>query len=134
VNNKIKFREPFRPFAPSVLSEATGKYFELPGGDCSLPMRFMHVVLPVKSEHLERVPAVSHMGTARVQAVHEDTNPLFHDLIRQFGDAAGVPMVLNTSFNVRGEPIVNTPHNALDTFANSGIDTLVLGNYVIDKR
>jgi carbamoyltransferase len=73
------------------------------------------------------------MGTARLQVVDKTTSPLYHELIRRFDEATGVPMVLNTSFNVRGEPIVNTPQNALSTFINSGIDTLVMGDYIIEK-
>ena len=133
VNTKIKFREPFRPFAPSVLAEAADQYFEIPDPKSSMPARFMLLVAPVKDDKKEAIPAVNHMGTARLQTVHEDRNPLYHRLIGRFGEAKGVPVVLNTSFNVRGEPIVNTPENALNTFAKSGIDTLVMGNFIVDK-
>ena len=133
VNTKIKFREPFRPFAPSVLAEAADEYFDLPESDSRMPSRFMLLVVPVKDEKREVIPAVSHMGTARVQTVHQDSNPLYHRLIERFGEATGVPVLLNTSFNVRGEPIVNTPEDTLDTFAKSGIDTLVMGNFILDK-
>ena len=133
VNNKIKFREPFRPFAPSVLAEALPKYFDVPSSGYDSPSRFMLLVLPVAAAHVDAIPAVNHMGTARPQAVYTETNTLYHDLIAGFGDATGVPLILNTSFNVRGEPIVNTPEDAINTFLNSGIDTLVMGNYIIDK-
>ena len=133
VNNKIKFREPFRPFAPSVLVEASEKYFDLPNAESSLPARFMLQVVPVREDQQDVIPAVNHLGTARIQTVSKDVSPLYHQLIGAFGDATGVPILLNTSFNVRGEPIVNSPSDALNTFANSGIDTLVLGNYFIDK-
>ena len=133
VNNKIKFREPFRPFAPSVLAEALPKYFDVPASGFDMPNRFMLLVLPVAAEHADAIPAVNHMGTARPQAVYTETNPLYYDLIAGFGDATGVPLIMNTSFNVRGEPIVNTPENAINTFLNSGIDTLVMGNYFVDK-
>lgn len=133
VNNKIKFREPFRPFAPSVVVEACPQYFDLPQSDQSMPARFMLLVVPVLPEKQKTIPAVSHMGTARVQTVHKDVNPLYHQLIKQFGEATGVPVLLNTSLNVRGEPIVNTPEDALSTFANSGIDSLVMGNFLVDK-
>jgi carbamoyltransferase len=73
------------------------------------------------------------MGTARVQTVHSDTNPMYHRLIQTFGDATGVPVLLNTSFNVRGEPVVDTPQDALKTFDDSGLDSLVLGDFIIDK-
>ena len=133
VNNKIKFREPFRPFAPSVLVDRASDYFEVENVEDSMPSRFMLLVVPVKDSERDTVPAVSHMGTARIQTVHEDTNPLYYKLIDKFGQATGVPVILNTSFNVKGEPVVNTPENALDTFAKSGIDTLVMGNHIVDK-
>ncbi|MCH7652054.1 MAG: hypothetical protein IIB14_00125, partial [Chloroflexi bacterium] len=133
VNNKIKFREPFRPFAPSVLVDKASDYFEVENVEDSMPSRFMLLVVPVKDSERDTVPAVSHMGTARIQTVHEDTNPLYYKLIDKFGQATGVPVILNTSFNVKGEPVVNTPENALDTFAKSGIDTLVMGNHIVDK-
>ena len=133
VNNKIKFREPFRPFAPSVLAEELPKYFDVPDAGFDMPNRFMLLVVPVKAEHAGTIPAVNHMGTARPQAVHKETNSLYYNLIERFRVASGVPLILNTSFNVRGEPIVNSPENAINTFLNSGIDTLVMGNYLVDK-
>ena len=133
VNTKIKFREPFRPFAPSVLAESAGEYFQVPETPDSMPDRFMLLVHPVRDDKRDVIPAVSHMGTARIQTVHRDANPRYYDLIHRFGEATGVPVVLNTSFNVRGEPIVNTPGDALNTFANSGIDTLVMGDVIVDK-
>ena len=133
VNTKIKFREPFRPFAPSVLAESAEDYFELPKAASSMPARFMLLVAPVRPEKREVIPAVSHMGTARLQTVHRETNSLYYDLIKGVGTATGVPVVLNTSFNLRGEPIVATPENALSTFAASGLDSLVIDHYIIDK-
>lgn len=133
INNKIKFREPFRPFAPSVLSEKAEEYFDFDSSKSSYPARFMLLVVPVRDEQQYNVPAISHQGTARIQTVHSVANPLYHDLIKNFGEATGVPLLLNTSFNVRGEPIVNTPDDALNTFSNSGIDTLVMGNFVVRK-
>ena len=133
VNTKIKFREPFRPFAPSVLAESADKYFDLSNPQGSMPARFMLLVVPVKEDKQDAIPAVNHNGTARLQTVHKDTNPRYHNLIESFGQETGVPVLLNTSFNVRGEPIVNTPENALDTFAKSGIDTLVMGDFIVDK-
>jgi carbamoyltransferase len=134
VNNKIKFREPFRPFAPAVLAEASHEYFDLPEPERHMPARFMLLVVPVHEDKQGVVPAVSHMGTARIQTVQKETNPIFHQLIKSFGEATGVPVLMNTSFNVRGEPIVNSPQDALKTFANSGIDSLVMGDYLIDKE
>ena len=133
VNNKIKFREPFRPFAPSVLGESTQEFFDLPDANDRMPARFMLLVVPVHQDKQEVVPAVSHMGSSRIQIVHQETNPIFHKLISGFRDATGVPLLLNTSFNVRGEPIVHSPLDALNTFKNSGIDTVILGNHLIDK-
>ena len=133
VNQKIKFREPFRPFAPAVVAEAAEQYFELNSSIDISPTRFMLMVVPTREEKQNDIPAVTHMGTARVQTVHPEVSPLFHQLIGRFGEATGVPVVLNTSFNVQGEPIVNTPKDALNTFANSGIDTLVMGKFVIHK-
>ena len=133
VNTKIKFREPFRPFAPSVLAEEAERFFDLPGAEANMPARFMLLVVPVREGEQETIPAVNHMGTARIQTVHKDVSPLYYQVIQRFGEATGVPVLLNTSFNVRGEPIVNTPADALNTFANSGIDTLVIGNYISEK-
>ena len=133
VNTKIKFREPFRPFAPAVLAEASEQYFELSDPNRHLPARFMLLVVPVLEHQQGAIPAVSHMGTARIQTVYNDASPLYYQIINKFGEATGVPVLLNTSFNVRGEPIVNSPENALNTFVNSGIDTLVMGNYLLEK-
>ena len=133
VNTKIKFREPFRPFAPAVLAEESEKYFELPDPDRHMPARFMLLVVPVREDKQDIIPAVTHMGTARIQTVYQESSPLYHQLIQKFGAATGVPVLLNTSFNVRGEPIVNTPADALNTFVNSGIDSLVLGNYLVER-
>ena len=133
VNTKIKFREPFRPFAPAVLVDSSKEYFDLPDPESNLPARFMLLVVPVLDHKQEVIPAVSHLGTARIQTVRQDFNPAYHRLISQFGDATGVPVVLNTSFNVQGEPIVNSPADAVNTFVNSGIDTLIMGNFIIER-
>jgi carbamoyltransferase len=134
VNVKIKFREPFRPFAPSVLSEKAGDYFALSDAAGHFPARFMLYVVDVKPEKRETIPAITHVdGTGRLQTVRQELNPRYYRLIESFGQATGVPIVLNTSFNLKGEPIVNTPQEAFNTFSRSGMDTLVLGNYVIEK-
>ncbi len=131
VNTKIKFREPYRPFAPSVLADQSERYFDLPNPTSHDPARFMLLVVPVKND---AVPAVTHVdNSARLQTVYRDTNPRYHELIRRFGEATGVPVVLNTSFNLKGEPIVTTPDNALNTFFASEMDTLVLGNHIVHK-
>jgi len=141
VNVKIKFREPFRPFAPSIAAERAGEYFEAfpaeNGADAAsrnYPATFMLLVFPVKEEKQPIIPAVTHVdGSGRLQTVHRDTNPLYYRLIEKFGEATGVPVVLNTSFNLKGEPIVSTIQNAYNTFAKSGMDTLVAGRFLIRK-
>ncbi|MGH7305164.1 MAG: carbamoyltransferase family protein [Candidatus Rokuibacteriota bacterium] len=134
VNTKVKLREPFRPFAPSVLTDRAGDFFELPDPRRHLPARFMLYVVDVKDAAKARLPAVTHVdGTARLQTVDREVCPRYHRLIEAFGAATGVPMVLNTSFNLQGEPIVNTPAEALGTFWRSGMDTLVLGDHMIEK-
>jgi carbamoyltransferase len=135
VNTKIKFREPFRPFAPSVLSDHARTYFEMPGtnGHRPDPLKFMLAVLPVRDAAQETIPACSHMGTGRLQTVERDANPRYYGLIERFGEATGVPVLLNTSFNLRGEPIVTTPQNALNTFFKSGLDLLVMDHVLVRK-
>jgi carbamoyltransferase len=134
VNVKIKFREPFRPFAPSVLAEAAERFFDLPDAPRHFPARFMLYVVDVKEGQGDVLPAITHVdGTARLQTVHRAESPLYYKLIERFGQATGVPVILNTSFNLKGEPIVTTPANAFSTFARSGMDTLVLGNCLVTK-
>ncbi len=135
VNTKIKFREPYRPFAPSVLAERAGEFFEITEPECRYPARFMLYVVRVRPEKQGIIPAVTHVdGTGRLQAVHRDTNPRYYGLIERFGRATGVPVLLNTSFNLRGEPIVNTPAEAYSTFVRSEMDVLVLGQCIVVKR
>ncbi len=135
VNTKIKFREPYRPFAPSVLADAAERYFELPDACRHMPARFMLLVVPVRKEHHATLPAITHVdGSGRLQTVVKDTNSLYYSLIERFGQATGVPVVLNTSFNLKGEPIVTTPANAHWTFSKSDMDLLVLGNVLVRKR
>ena len=134
VNTKIKFREPYRPFAPSVLAEAAETYFDLPDAVKHYPARYMLYVVPVRPSKQEVLPAITHVdGTGRLQTVFRDANPRYYQLIERFGQATGVPAVLNTSFNLKGEPIVNTPANAFNTFSKSEMDTLVLGNFIVEK-
>jgi carbamoyltransferase len=134
VNTKIKFREPFRPFAPVVLEERTQEFFDLPNAATLYPARYMLLVAPIHEDKQPDIPAVTHVnGTGRLQTVKRATNPAYYRVIEQFGQATGVPVLLNTSFNLRGEPLVDTPANALATFAHSDIDTLVLGNLVVEK-
>jgi carbamoyltransferase len=134
VNVKIKFREPFRPFAPSVLADRAPEYFECSEQSGQYVNRFMLNVVPVRTEKRQVVPAITHVdGTGRLQTVSEESNPRYFRLIKAFGDATGVPIVLNTSFNLRGEPIVNTPQQAFNTFSRSGMDALLLGEYLVEK-
>jgi carbamoyltransferase len=134
VNAKVKFREPYRPFAPSVLSQCAGKYFDLAQAPCHYPARYMLYVVPVRENHRNTLPAITHVdGTARLQTVFCDQSPRYYSLIERFAQATGVPVLLNTSFNLKGEPIVNTAANAFDTFSKSEIDTLVLENFLIEK-
>jgi carbamoyltransferase len=126
VNAKIKFREAFRPFAPSVLYEKSQKYFSLAGES-----PYMLLTAPVKNSEL---PAVTHVdGTARLQTVRREQNPLFYDLLAEFEKKTGCPVLLNTSFNLRGEPMVSSPEDAYLTFLASGVDYLVLGSFLLDK-
>jgi carbamoyltransferase len=134
VNGKIKFREAFRPFAPSLPIEKATKYFDTKKED-SFPFRFMLYVAPVKKDRQEELGAVTHKdGTARPQFVDKNIHPLYHKLIYSFGKKTGTPVLLNTSFNLRGEPIVNTTEEAYATFMKSGIDTLVVKNFVVEKK
>lgn len=134
VNAKIKFREPYRPFAPSVLAEQTEAFFELPNATQHFPARYMLYVVPVKEDQRPVLPAITHVdGTARPQMVFRDQSPRYYGLIERFWQSSGVPVVLNTSFNLRGEPIVASPADALNTFAKSEMDSLVLEDLMVDK-
>ena len=129
INAKVKFREWFRPFAPSVLKEAAHLYFEMPEGFDS---PFMLLVPQVRPEWRTKLPAITHEdGTGRVQTVERDIAPLYYDLIQRWSEVSGAPVVLNTSFNVRGEPIVTTPENAYQTFMRTGMDVLVMGGFML---
>ena len=129
LNARIKHREPFRPFAPSILAEATGEWFEQ---DYTSP--FMVLVYKTRPEKRQLIPAVNHIDdTGRLQTVDEGVSPRYHRLIREFDRLTGVPIVLNTSFN-ENEPIVMTPAEAVDTFVKTRMDLLVLGNYVVRRN
>ena len=133
VNTKIKFREPFRPFAPVVLRERAPEYFDYPQVAVHDTPRYMLMVAPIKEDKQTEIHAVNHEGTGRLQSIDRETNSRYYDVVQQFGEATGVPIVLNTSFNLRGEPIVNTPREAYNTFRNSDIDMLVLGSHIVRK-
>ena len=128
LNDRIKRREPFRPFAPSILEEATGEYFEKGYLD-----PFMIKVYSIRPDKHSIIPAVTHVdGSGRLQTVNKEENPLYWKLIKEFENLTGIPIVLNTSFN-ENEPIVNTPNEALDCFLRTRMDVLVLKNFVICK-
>ena len=128
LNARIKRREPFRPFAPSILEERVGDYFEE-----SYPDPFMIKVYPVRPEKRSEIPAVTHVdGTGRLQTVSAEQNPRYWQLIKAFERTTGVPVVLNTSFN-ENEPIVNTPAEALQCFLRTKMDRLVLGDWVLER-
>jgi carbamoyltransferase len=150
LNLKIKYRESFRPFAPSVLAEDAEQYFEMKSDS-----PYMLLVQEVKEEHLKELPdnyhsmplreklayerstfpAITHIDfSARIQTVHKETNPRYWKLLNAFKEKTGVGMVVNTSFNVRGEPIVCTPEDAYKCFMNTEMDYLVIGDYVFDKN
>ena len=150
MNLKIKFRESFRPFAPAVIAEKAAEYFEI---NCDSP--YMLLTFPVKKERRlavseddiklsgldklkvvrSEIPAVTHIDySARVQTVHKETNPLFHQLLTEFESQCGVPALINTSFNVRDEPIVCDPMDAFRCFMRTKMDYLVLGNYLLNKK
>jgi carbamoyltransferase len=134
VNAKIKFREPYRPFAPSVLAECAEKYFDLAQAQCHHPARYMLYVVPVRESQRSALPAITHVdGTGRLQTVFRDQSPRYYGLIERFGRATGVPVLLNTSFNLKGEPIVSTPAEAFSTFSRSEMDCLVLENFMVER-
>ncbi len=133
VNTKIKFREPFRPFAPVILRECAPEYFDYPNVEKHEAPRYMLMVSPIRSDKQDKIEAVCHEGTGRLQAIERETNPRYYDVIKGFGQATGVPVVLNTSFNLRGEPIVTSPEDAFNTFSNSHIDMLVLNSFLVRK-
>jgi len=129
LNVKIKFREGFRPFAPSVLADKAAEWFEI---DCESP--YMLLVAQVR-EGKRVIPSVTHVdNSARLQTVTREQNALYYDLIAEFDKITGVPIVINTSFNVRGEPIVCTPNDAYLCFMRTNMDHLVMGSFLLDKK
>ena len=129
LNSRIKHRESFRPFAPSILEEKTDEYFQE-----NHPSPFMLLVFDVKPDKRSKIPAVTHVdNTGRVQTVTREENGLFYDLVVAFEKITGIPVILNTSFNVQGMPIVNSPDDALDCFFSTEMDYLVMGDYLVTK-
>jgi len=130
VNKKIKFREEFRPFAPAILEERVSDYFEI---DCPSP--YMLLVAQVRPEKKGKIPAVTHVeGSARIQTVNQTQSSLFYSVLQEFERLTGCPVLLNTSFNLKGEPIVCTPQDAYFTFIRSGLDYLIMGSFILDKK
>ena len=129
LNSRIKYREPFRPFCPSILSERVGEYFET-----DYPSPFMVMAYKIKPNQRDRIPAVTHGdGTGRLQTVEREVNPRYWNLIYKFGKVTGVPVLLNTSFN-ENEPIVQTPNQAIDCFLRTRMDTLSIGGFILHKE
>jgi carbamoyltransferase len=134
VNARIKFREAFRPFAPAVLSEHADDWFEIPA-----PLRcsthHMMATVPVRQQCREKIPATTHVdGSARVQLVDAERQPIFHQLLSSVYERTGVPIVLNTSFNLRGEPIVSSPIDAAATLLRSELDALYIEGFRVTRH
>lgn len=134
VNKKIKFREPFRPFAASVLAERAPEFFDVDGQSELSPERFMLSVCPVLEAKREIIPSITHVdGSCRVHLVFREVNPLFYDLIARLGEITGIPLVLNTSLNLNGMPIADSAADAMETFLWCKMDALVVGDWIFDK-
>jgi carbamoyltransferase len=131
INSAIKYREDFRPFAPAILENMATEYFDI-ADDEKVP--FMEKVFMIKEEKRNIIPSVTHIdGSGRLQTVSQENNPIFYSLISRFYEKTDVPVLLNTSFNINGEPIVCSPTDAIRTFYNCGLDILIIGNYVVKK-
>ena len=130
LNSRVKHRQAFRPFAPIVLAERMKDIFE---GEEDSP--FMLIAKPVRPEWRDKIPAIVHVdGTARVQTVREETNPMLYRLLKEFEALTGVPVLINTSFNIKGEPIVETPQDAVNCFLTTGVDHLVIHDTIVSKN
>ncbi len=130
INSEVKHREAYRPFAPSALVESFKEYFDL-----EVEAPFMLKVCNVRKDKRHIIPAVTHVdGSARLQTVNKNIHPLYYKVIKELGKKTGVPVVLNTSFNIQGEPVVESPKDALRCFYSTGLDALIIGNYVLQKQ
>jgi carbamoyltransferase len=130
LNAQVKHREAFRPFAPSVAAEYRNKYFDI---DVDSP--FMLKVCTVLASSRQEIPAVVLVdGSSRLQTVERKLNPRYHELLLRFGEIARHPVLLNTSFNVMGEPIVESPRDAIRCFFSTGLDDLIMGDFIVSKR
>jgi carbamoyltransferase len=133
LNDKVKHRETFRPFAPAVCAEDADEYFEC-DSPLPAPADFMLMVYPIRERWRKKLSAVTHVdGSGRLQTVHRERQPLYYDLIKAFGNLSGVPILVNTSFNIRGEPIVCTPAEAYRCMMSTGIDCLVMEDFLIRR-
>ncbi len=133
LNLKVKHREKFRPFAPVVCEDDALKYFEC-DEPIPLPTDFMLMVYPIRKEWHKKIPSVTHVdGSGRLQSIRRNQNHLYYDLIKKFGKLSGIPILINTSFNIRGEPIVCTPHDAYKCMMGTEIDYLVMGDFLIKR-
>ena len=134
INALVKKREAFRPFAPIVTKEEASKYFEiLPGEEDTYA--HMLLVTQVRPAYRDDLPAITHVdGSARVQTVSRENYPRLWELLRAFERVAGIPVLLNTSFNVKGQPVVCTPDEALDTFLFAKLDLLVMGDFIVSAK
>lgn len=134
LNEKVKHREKFRPFAPVVCDDDAHTYFEC-NNPVPEPAEFMLLVYPIKKEWHSKIPSVTHVdGSGRLQVVKKHQNALYYELIKEFGKLSGIPMLINTSFNIRGEPIVCTPYDAYKCMMGTGIDYLIMGNVLIKRE
>lgn len=134
LNLKVKHREKFRPFAPVVCEDDAEKYFEC-DNPIPIPTDFMLMVYPIKEQWKEKIPAVTHIdGSGRLQTIRRNQNSLYYDLIKEFGKLSKIPILINTSFNIRGEPIVCTPHDAYKCMMGTGIDYLIIDNFLIKRE
>ncbi len=134
VNEDVKHREVWRPFAPSVIEEKASKYFKVLGNDTKLVSPFMLHTFYVRNDFKDKLPAVTHIdGSSRIQTVREDQNKRYYNLLKQIEKKTGHPIVMNTSFNDNGEPIVCTPKDALKCYSATGLDAIVLGNFLVKK-
>jgi carbamoyltransferase len=132
INAMVKMREAFRPFAPAVSIEEAHRWFDIPP---MTELPYMIMIVNVREEFRSQLPAITHVdGSARVQTVSASDNKEFHTLLKAVGQTTGREMVLNTSFNVKGQPIVNTPQEAIDTFLKTGIEYLFLENVLVKRR
>jgi carbamoyltransferase len=131
INSIIKYRESYRPFAPVCIVEDASKYFQLTKHE---EIQFMEKVIKIREQYKNSLAAVSHVDlSARLQTLSKSDNPRLYNILLEFEKYSGFPILLNTSFNINGEPIVCSPDDALNTFFNSGLETLVIGNFVIKK-